>query len=76
MNPAWSGRLVGNAVLSRSWYAHRRGDKAPLPGVPAILRGGYLRELPVTEGLPAAPEDEPAVPVGGSVLHGVLPASR
>ena len=44
--------------------------------LPAILRGGYLRELPVTEGLPAAPEDEPAVPVGGSVLHGVLPASR
>ena len=32
--------------------------------LPAILRGGYLRELPVTEGLPAAPEDEPAVPVG------------
>ena len=44
--------------------------------LPAILRGGYLHELPVTEGLPAAPEDEPAVPVGGSVLHGVLPASR
>jgi hypothetical protein len=32
--------------------------------LPAILRGGYLRELPVTEGLPAAPEDEPAAPVG------------
>ncbi len=44
--------------------------------LPAILRGGYLRELPVTEGLPAAPEDEPATPVGTSVLHGVLPASR
>ena len=44
--------------------------------LPAILRGGYLHELPVTEGLPAAPGDEPAVPVGGSVLHGVLPASR
>ena len=44
--------------------------------LPAILRGGYLRELPVTEGLPAAPEDEPAVPVGSSVVHGVLPASR
>jgi len=44
--------------------------------LPAILRGGYLHELPVTEGLPAAPEDEPAVPVGGSVLHGVLPAGR
>jgi len=44
--------------------------------LPAILRGGYLRELPVTEGLPAAPGDEPAVPVGGSVLHGVLPAGR
>jgi hypothetical protein len=35
--------------------------------LPAILRGGYLRELPVTEGLPPAPEDEPAhgQPVGG-----------
>ena len=44
--------------------------------LPAILRGGYLRELPVTEGLPAAPEDEPAVPVGGSIVHGVPPASR
>ena len=44
--------------------------------LPAILRGGYLHELPVTEGLAAAPEDEPAVPVGGSVLHGVLPAGR
>jgi len=34
--------------------------------LPAILRGGYLRELPVTEGLPAVPGDEPAVPVGTS----------
>jgi hypothetical protein len=44
--------------------------------LPAILRGGYLRELPVIEGLPAAPGDEPAVPVRSGVLHGVLPASR
>ena len=38
----------------------RRDDER----LPAILRGGYLRELPVTEGLSAAPEDEPAAPVG------------
>ena len=44
--------------------------------LPAILRGGYLRELPVTEGLPAAPEGEPVPPVRSSVLHGVLPAGR
>jgi hypothetical protein len=54
------------------------GGPAPLPPppdddvcrdderLPAILRGGYLRELPVTEGLPAAPENEPATPVGTS----------
>src|SRR5215467_11353178 len=54
--------------------------------LPAILRGGYLRELPVTEGLPAAPENEPAAPVGTGahtriaprgplmLMHGLLPA--
>jgi hypothetical protein len=31
--------------------------------LPALLRGGYLRELPVTEGLSPAPEQEPAAPV-------------
>jgi hypothetical protein len=44
--------------------------------LPAILRGGYLHELPVTEGLPAAPGDEPVQPVRSSVLPGVLPARR
>jgi hypothetical protein len=38
-----------------------RGDADP---VPAILRGGYLRELPGVEGLSPADEDEPAAPVG------------
>jgi hypothetical protein len=32
--------------------------------LPALLRGGYLRELPVTEGLSPAPEQQPAAPVG------------
>jgi hypothetical protein len=64
------------------------GGPAPLPPppdedarhdderLPAILRGGYLHELPVTEGLPATDEDEPAVPGRSSVLRGVLPAGR
>lgn len=38
----------------------RRDDKR----LPALLRGGYLRELPVTEDLSPDPEREPAVPVG------------
>jgi hypothetical protein len=37
----------------------RRDDER----VPAILRGGYLRELPVTPDLSPDPDEEPAVPV-------------
>jgi hypothetical protein len=42
------------------------GARADEDHLPAILRGGYLRELPVTEVLSPAPEDEPAhgQPVG------------
>jgi hypothetical protein len=38
--------------------AHRDEER-----LPAILRGGYLRELPVTGDLSPEPEEEPAVPV-------------
>ena len=42
------------------------GARADEDRLPAILRGGYLRELPVTEGLSPAPEDEPVPePAGG-----------
>jgi hypothetical protein len=38
--------------------------------LPALLRGGYLRELPVTEDLSPAPEQQPAVPAGtGAPAH-------
>ncbi len=44
--------------------------------LPAILRGGYLHQLPVIEDLSAAPEDAPAAPARTGAMHGVLPAGR
>jgi hypothetical protein len=41
--------------------------------LPALLRGGYLRELPVAGDLSPAPEQQPAVPAGtGSPAHSGL----
>jgi hypothetical protein len=47
------------------------GARAGEDPFPAILRGGYLRELPATEGLTPAPADEPAIgqPVGSPGLN-------
>jgi hypothetical protein len=49
------GGSGGPAPLPPPPEGARRDDER----LPAILRGGYLRELPVTEGLSPSPDEEP-----------------
>jgi len=74
---AWGG-LYGAGQPRRPGGGGGGGPKGPDPvppppdedtrrddeRLPALLRGGYLRELPGTEDLSPAPEREPAAPVG------------
>jgi hypothetical protein len=76
---AWGG-LYGAGQPRRPGGGGGGGPKGPDPvppppdedtrcddeRLPALLRGGYLRELPRIEDLSPAPEREPAAPVGAA----------
>jgi len=75
---AWGGLYGAGQPRRRPGGGGGGGPKGPPPvppppdrgvrvgdeNLPAILRGGYLRELPATEGLEPAPEQEPVAPSG------------